>query len=60
VQKLTELRDAMKSKQVTALVISALDQIAWLYNIRGADVPCNPVAISYALITNGRNCHVMI
>ena len=33
------------------MVITKLDEIAWLYNIRGADIPCNPVAICYAVVT---------
>ncbi|MCB0232453.1 MAG: aminopeptidase P family N-terminal domain-containing protein, partial [Anaerolineae bacterium] len=33
------------------LVLAALDDIAWTLNIRGSDVTCNPVAVSYAVIT---------
>ena len=49
--KLKVVRAAMAERKVTALVIPVLDQIAWLYNIRGGDVQYNPVAIGYALVT---------
>lgn len=32
------------------MVVSALDEVAWLLNLRGSDVECNPVFISYALV----------
>ena len=47
--KLTRIKEA--SKNVDALAISALDQIAWLFNLRGSDIVCNPVFYSYALIS---------
>lgn len=50
--KLRRLRRAMKEKEAAAVVLSALDSIAWLYNIRGWDTLYNPVAISYALVTD--------
>lgn len=34
-----------------ALVVSALDQVAWLLNLRGGDVECNPVFFAYAVVT---------
>ena len=37
---------------ITSL-LGSLDDIAWLYNIRARDVECNPVLISYALISQG-------
>ncbi|MBC8630210.1 aminopeptidase P family protein [[Eubacterium] tenue] len=49
--KLERLRNAMREKNVTAHVITTLDDIAWLFNIRGGDVKFNPVVLSYALIT---------
>ncbi|KAI8071511.1 Creatinase/aminopeptidase [Gongronella butleri] len=33
------------------IVVSALDEIAWLFNLRGSDIECNPVFMSYALVT---------
>jgi Xaa-Pro aminopeptidase len=49
--KLARLRAEMTKKKATILPITKLDQIAWLYNLRGRDVDCNPVFISYAIIT---------
>ena len=49
--KLTRVRKEMKKRNVDAHFISALDGVAWLLNLRGRDVPFNPVLISYALVT---------
>jgi Xaa-Pro aminopeptidase len=49
--KLDLLRRKMAAEEVDAHVLSQLDPIAWLFNIRGSDVPYNPVAIAYAVIT---------
>ena len=51
VAKLKVVRAAMAERKATALVVSVLDQLAWLYNIRGGDVQYNPVAIGYAVVT---------
>ncbi|MBU1699872.1 MAG: aminopeptidase P family protein [Candidatus Eisenbacteria bacterium] len=48
--KLGRLRTEMKNRGAKAHLLTTLDSIAWLYNIRGNDVDFNPVAISYALI----------
>ena len=37
-----------------ALLLAALDEIAWAFNIRGTDVECNPVVICYAYIDDSR------
>jgi Xaa-Pro aminopeptidase len=50
-RKLDRLRQKMAAEGVEAHVLSQLDAIAWLFNIRGSDVPFNPVAIAYAIIT---------
>lgn len=50
-EKIEEVRKYMRKKEVLNYVISSLDDIAWLYNIRGNDIHCNPVVISYAIIT---------
>ncbi|RYG02555.1 MAG: aminopeptidase P family protein, partial [Chitinophagaceae bacterium] len=50
-EKLTAVRDAMQKKHVTYHLVSSLDDIAWLFNIRGADVSFNPVVLSFALIS---------
>ncbi|KAJ0391944.1 hypothetical protein P43SY_011134 [Pythium insidiosum] len=49
--KLKDVRAAVKDKGADAIVLTALDDIAWLFNIRGNDVEFNPVVVSYALIT---------
>ncbi|MFA5045233.1 MAG: aminopeptidase P family protein [Paludibacter sp.] len=49
-EKLTDVRAEMKKAHADVFVISALDDIAWLFNIRGNDVDYNPVVIAYALI----------
>jgi hypothetical protein len=41
----------LKEQGADAFCASMLDEVAWLYNIRGSDVKCNPVVISYAVIT---------
>jgi Xaa-Pro aminopeptidase len=48
--KLAELRAAMAAHGATRHVISTLDDIAWLFNLRGADVNYNPVFLAHALI----------
>ena len=50
-EKLSEVRAEMKKKKAEAFLLSRLDDIMWLFNVRGSDVPCNPVALSYAFIT---------
>lgn len=49
--KLIRLRQEMETEDSDAHVLSQLDAIAWLFNIRGSDVPFNPVAIAYAIVT---------
>lgn len=49
-EKLNELRAEMKKLYADVFVMSALDDIAWLFNIRGNDVDYNPVVIAYALV----------
>ena len=49
--KLNRVRESMKEKNANIHVITTLDDIAWLFNIRGGDVKFNPVVLSYALIT---------
>lgn len=52
--KLKDIRQKLQEQQAEALVVSALDEIMWLYNIRGKDVSFNPVSISYAVVTLGK------
>lgn len=58
-EKMDKLRGAMKKQGADILLISALDEIAWTLNLRGNDVHCNPVLISYLLI-DGMHAHLFI
>ncbi|MDF2530079.1 MAG: peptidase family [Gammaproteobacteria bacterium] len=49
--KIKLVREAIKQQGADSHVISMLDAIAWLFNIRGKDVDYNPLVISYALLT---------
>lgn len=49
--KIELVRAELIKQEATALVISKLDDIMWLFNIRGLDVECNPVALSFGYIT---------
>ena len=44
----------MKDKGTDVLVLSALDDIAWLLNLRGSDIQYNPVFFSYTVVTPDR------
>ncbi|MCK4892932.1 MAG: aminopeptidase P family protein [Calditrichia bacterium] len=50
-QKIDSLRTEMQKEKCTAHILTTLDTIAWLFNIRGKDIPFNPLVISYAIIT---------
>lgn len=52
--KLTEIRREMAKKDASLLVLTALDDIAWLFNLRGSDIEYNPVFFSYAIVTVNR------
>lgn len=50
-EKLQELRQQMRKHGADMHLLASLDDIAWLYNIRGGDIAYNPVVLSYSLIT---------
>jgi Xaa-Pro aminopeptidase len=50
VEKLAKLRESLKERGADWHFIATLDDIAWLFNLRGADVSFNPVFVSFALI----------
>lgn len=52
--KIERTMQAVEKSGCNALLLSALDEIAWLFNIRGKDVMCNPVVYAYAYIDNNR------
>lgn len=53
-EKIADMRKAMAEKKADYFVLTSLDDIAWLLNIRGDDVACNPVVLSYLCITQGQ------
>lgn len=67
--KLEELRKELEKKSSLGFVVSMLDEAAWLFNLRGNDIPYNPVFFSYAIVTKdeatlyidsrklGEDCH---
>ena len=58
-EKLQTIRNIMKKKDCHGYVISSLDEIAWVFNLRGSDVSCNPVFISYGLITHSKDLSML-
>ncbi len=51
IDKIDHIRRKIKEKDAEAYVLADLSSVMWLFNIRGSDVTCNPVAFSYAYIT---------
>ena len=52
--KLAQVRAALQKQGVNYHLISSLDDLAWLFNIRGKDVSYNPVVLSFALIAQDK------
>ena len=52
--KITRIREALRDRHADGMLVSALDDIAWTLNLRGDDVHCNPVFVSYLLISTER------
>ncbi|MBT5187548.1 MAG: aminopeptidase P family protein, partial [Kordiimonadaceae bacterium] len=50
----------LKSKGANALVLTALDSIAWLFNIRGSDVNCTPLVLSFAILYDNAKADLFI
>ena len=48
-QRIQRLRDALKAERANTWIGVALDSVCWLLNVRGGDVPYNPVVLGYAL-----------
>lgn len=51
IEKIRNIRRELEQQKCDSTLLSALDEIAWTLNLRGTDVKCNPVVISYLLIT---------
>ncbi len=54
-EKIKAIRKKMEQAKTTVHVISSLDDVAWTLNLRGSDVECNPVFVSYLLITKDKS-----
>ena len=52
--KLTRIRKALREQHADGMLMAQLDDIAWTLNLRGSDVHCNPVFVSYLLIASQR------
>ncbi|MDU1890592.1 MAG: aminopeptidase P family protein [Dysgonomonas sp.] len=50
-KKINRICDAVEKAGAESLLVASLDTIAWIFNIRGNDVKCNPVAVSYAYVS---------
>lgn len=50
-EKLARLRAALMEEDVEGMLVTMLDEVAWLTNLRGCDVEYNPVVVSYMLVT---------
>uniref|UniRef100_A0A7N0T7V3 Xaa-Pro aminopeptidase P n=1 Tax=Kalanchoe fedtschenkoi TaxID=63787 RepID=A0A7N0T7V3_KALFE len=49
--KLKELRERLSQENASGIIVTTLDEVAWLYNVRGSDVSYCPVVHSFALVT---------
>lgn len=49
--KLRRVRARLEDLGATSMLVTALDEVAWLLNLRGNDVPLNPVALAYCIVT---------
>jgi Xaa-Pro aminopeptidase len=58
-EKLKQVQEKLKAARTGILPITKLDQIAWLFNLRGRDIPYNPVFIAYAIVTT-EQAHLFI
>ncbi|PEJ59952.1 peptidase M24 [Bacillus sp. AFS002410] len=59
VEKLNEVREDMKNKGANYYILTSLDDIAWLLNIRGEDVPNNPILIANVIVAEHK-CYLFI
>ena len=54
-EKISKIKEAIKSNGATNIILSSLDEIAWTLNLRGDDVHCNPLFISYLILSDMKN-----
>lgn len=55
-ERIAEIQEKMKTLGVRHHLVTTLDDIAWIFNIRGKDVESNPVAVAYALLGTDNAC----
>lgn len=58
-EKVTSLHEEMSKNKASVLIVTALDEVAWLFNLRGSDIEYNPVFFSYAILTL-KSVHILI
>nr|WP_317893411.1 aminopeptidase P family protein [uncultured Sphingomonas sp.] len=58
--KRAEIADWLRAQGADALVLSALDSVAWTFNVRGTDVTHTPVALSYALVAEDGTAELFV
>ena len=51
-EKIVRIREALRKQHADGMLMASLDDIAWTLNLRGTDVHCNPVFVSYLLISS--------
>lgn len=50
-EKIAAVQNILVKDNYQAMVVTMLDEVAWLFNIRGCDVPYNPITVAYAILT---------
>ncbi|GET25233.1 aminopeptidase P family protein [Prolixibacter sp. NT017] len=58
-EKLAMLRNSLREKEADGMVITALDELAWIFNLRGSDIDYNPVFVGYGYI-NREEAHLFV
>jgi hypothetical protein len=58
--KLARVRAAVRRSGCASVVVAALDQCAWLFNLRGRDIACNPVFFAFAVVGTGSRAHLFL
>lgn len=51
IEKFAKVREHLDKLEADVFLLTSLDDIAWLFNLRGNDVACNPVLLSYAIVS---------
>ncbi len=59
-EKIAIISNSLKDNNIDVFLITALDNIAWLLNIRGNDLQCDPVSLAKLIITKNKEVHLFI